>query len=162
MPVARNALFGGYLSEENINPFIPVSAKTATSQVDLQVKVSIFEGKVIIRTKLNLLQVIFKIVHHFQRCPSPRPYFSPRGNPGLKGLTHSTLRVSPEIVVWIFNTFDKNFGIKNDFTKYLKESCWLCSDPHFSFKYFSKNAFAWKILPKLSCYFGCHKHQRVN
>ena len=29
-----------------------------------------------------------------------------------------------EIVVWIYNTFDNNFLILNDFTKNLKESCW--------------------------------------
>ena len=28
-----------------------------------------------------------------------------------------------EIVVWIFDTLNHNFGIKNDSTKYLKESC---------------------------------------
>ena len=30
---------------------------------------------------------------------------------------------NPEIVVWIFNTFDKNLRTKNDFTKHLEESC---------------------------------------
>ena len=34
------------------------------------------------------------------------------------------LRIHPEIVVWILDTSDNNFGIKNHFTKYLKESCW--------------------------------------
>ena len=29
-----------------------------------------------------------------------------------------------EIVVWIYNTFDNNLSILNDFTKFLKESCW--------------------------------------
>ena len=28
------------------------------------------------------------------------------------------------IVVWIYGSFDNNFGIKEDFEKYLKESCW--------------------------------------
>ena len=28
-----------------------------------------------------------------------------------------------EIVVWIYDTFDNNLGIENDFTKYLKRSC---------------------------------------
>ena len=27
-------------------------------------------------------------------------------------------------VVWIHDTFDNNFGIENDFDKYLKGSCW--------------------------------------
>ena len=34
------------------------------------------------------------------------------------------LRISPEIVVWISDTYDYNFGIKINFTKYLKESCY--------------------------------------
>ena len=38
------------------------------------------------------------------------------------------LRVPPEIVVGIYDTFDDNFGTENGFTKYLKESCRLCSD----------------------------------
>ena len=38
-------------------------------------------------------------------------------------LTHKCLRVSHEIVVWIYDTFSNKIGIKNDFTKYLKESC---------------------------------------
>ena len=29
----------------------------------------------------------------------------------------------PEIAVWISDTFDDNFGIEDDLTKYLKESC---------------------------------------
>ena len=29
-----------------------------------------------------------------------------------------------KIVVWIIYKFDNNFGIENNFTKYLKESCW--------------------------------------
>ena len=33
------------------------------------------------------------------------------------------LKVPQEIAVWIFDTFDNNFGIENDFTKYLKERC---------------------------------------
>ena len=41
-------------------------------------------------------------------------------NPYTAGLTHSHLRVPPEIVVWINDTFDDNFKIKNHFTKYLK------------------------------------------
>ena len=28
------------------------------------------------------------------------------------------------IVVWIYNIFVKNYGIKNDFSKYLEECCW--------------------------------------
>ena len=39
-------------------------------------------------------------------------------------LIHSCLRVTLQSVVWIFDTFDKNLEMKNDFTKYLKESCW--------------------------------------
>ena len=35
-----------------------------------------------------------------------------------------TLKRASEIVVWINDTFDYTFGMKNDFTKYLKENCW--------------------------------------
>ena len=34
------------------------------------------------------------------------------------------LKSSSRNVVWFDNTLDKNFSIENDFTKYLKESCW--------------------------------------
>ena len=33
-------------------------------------------------------------------------------------------RVPLEIVFWNFDTFDNNFGIENNLTKYLKESFW--------------------------------------
>ena len=29
-----------------------------------------------------------------------------------------------EIVIWIYGIFENNFAIENDFTRYLKESCW--------------------------------------
>ena len=38
-------------------------------------------------------------------------------------LTHQCLRVTFEIVVWIFNTFNNNLENKPDFIKYLKK-CW--------------------------------------
>ena len=38
-------------------------------------------------------------------------------------------------------------GIDTEFTKYLKESCWLSSDQYFHLKYF-KDAFAIKISQK--------------
>ena len=44
--------------------------------------------------------------------------------------------------VWIYDTIDSNSEIKNNFTKYLKESCWKCSDLHISCKYFLNYAFA--------------------
>ena len=34
------------------------------------------------------------------------------------------LEDSPDIVVWIYDTFDNNFGNENDYAKYFKESCW--------------------------------------
>ena len=37
-------------------------------------------------------------------------------------LTHEHLKV-PEIDVWIDDTFDNNFLVKNNFTEYLKKSC---------------------------------------
>ena len=42
-------------------------------------------------------------------------------------IINSGSRVLPEIiVVWIYDTFDDDFEIQNDFTNYLKESC--CTD----------------------------------
>ena len=38
-------------------------------------------------------------------------------------LIHEHLKVPPEIVVWIDDTFHNNFWIKNNFTEYLKMSC---------------------------------------
>ena len=43
-------------------------------------------------------------------------------------LTHLCLGVPRVIDVRIYSTFDSNYGIKNDFTKYLKKSCWLWYD----------------------------------
>ena len=61
-----------------------------------------------------------------------------------------TLRDPLESTVCYFHTFQNNLGIKQKFTKYLKESCCLASDKHFSFKCFQENALVSKILPKLS------------
>ena len=77
--------------------------------------------------------------------------------PTTDTITHSSLRVPREIVVWIYDAFDDIFEIEDDFTKYLKESCWYYSDEHFSFKYFPKQAFARKISSKLSGRFWMRK-----
>ena len=42
-------------------------------------------------------------------------------------LTPFTLRVPLENIVCHFHTFENNLGIKQKFTKYLKESCCLTS-----------------------------------
>ena len=47
-----------------------------------------------------------------------------KGTLAVNRLTHECLRIPPSIVVWICDTFENNFGIDNDFTKYLRESCW--------------------------------------
>ena len=36
----------------------------------------------------------------------------------------------PESFVEIYNSFDNNLRIRNDFTNYSKKSCWECSDQH--------------------------------
>ena len=41
----------------------------------------------------------------------------------MEVFTNSCSRVPQEIVVWIYDTFDNNFSIENDFTKYFKTSC---------------------------------------
>ena len=50
------------------------------------------------------------------------------------------LRVTSGIAILIYNTFDHNFEIKNDFTKYLKESFCSCSEQHILLKYFTNFA----------------------
>ena len=77
------------------------------------------------------------------------------------------LRVPPESIVCYSHTFENNFGMKEKFEKYLKESCCLVFDEDFSCKYFPKNALVWKILSKLSGLFWvkeCNRHPqaRVN
>ena len=51
----------------------------------------------------------------------------PEGTRQQRGLLSRLLQEwqgeSSEIVVWIYDTFDNNFGIENDFAKYLKENC---------------------------------------
>ena len=59
-----------------------------------------------------------------------------------------TLRVTLERIVCFYRSFCSIFGIKHKFTKYLKESCCLSSDQHFSFKWFPENAFAGEIYHK--------------
>ena len=58
----------------------------------------------------------------------------------LSMLNLFTLRVSLESVVCYSHTFENNFGMKQKFTKYLKESCCLASDLDLSFKYSPQNA----------------------
>ena len=38
------------------------------------------------------------------------------------------LKSSSKIDVCIYHSFDNNFGIDDDFTEYLKESCWYRSN----------------------------------
>ena len=47
-----------------------------------------------------------------------------RHRPDSLLLTHPCLRVPLDIVVCILSTFDSNFEIEDDFTKYFKERCW--------------------------------------
>ena len=61
-----------------------------------------------------------------------------------------TLRVPLKSIICYFHTFKNNLGIKRNFIKYLKESCCMASDYHFSFKYFPKYVLVRKIFPKLS------------
>ena len=52
-----------------------------------------------------------------------------------------TLRGTLESVVCYSYTFENNMGIKRNFNKYLKESCCLASNQHFSFKCFFRKCF---------------------
>ena len=60
-----------------------------------------------------------------------------------------TLRALPEPNVCYFHIFENNLRTKRKFTKYLKESCSLASDKHFSFVCFPENAFVSNIFPNL-------------
>ena len=91
--------------------------------------------------------------------PYTRSWTCPPGQNDI--LTHSYLSIPLEIVVWIYDTFDNNFWIKNYFSKYLKEICWYCFDKHFSFNYFLMYAFTWKISPTLSGCIGVSQHEWV-
>ena len=64
-------------------------------------------------------------------------------------LTHSHLRVPLESIVCYAHTFGNNFEIKRNITKYLKESCYVVSDKHFSFIYFPKDAIVRKNICKI-------------
>ena len=63
-------------------------------------------------------------------------------------LTHSYLETSMTNIVWTYDTFKNIFQINHKLETYLKESCRLVSDQHFSFKYFLKNTFVRKISQK--------------
>ena len=52
-----------------------------------------------------------------------------------------TLRRTLESIVCYSYTFENNLGIKRKFNKYLKESCCLASNQHFSFKCFFRKCF---------------------
>ena len=58
-------------------------------------------------------------------------------------LTRLCFSAPLQIVVWIYDTFDDNFGNKNDKTKYLKESCRKSSDEYFSHISYNNYAYAW-------------------
>ena len=65
-----------------------------------------------------------------------------------------TIRVPLESIVCYSHIFKKNLWIKQKYANYLKDSCCLPSDQHFSFKSFPKNALLSKIFPKSSGLFS--------
>ena len=60
-----------------------------------------------------------------------------------------TLKSSSRNILCYFHTFENNLGLKQNFTKYLKEICSLSSDQHFSFKYFQKKCFCKGNISKI-------------
>ena len=40
-------------------------------------------------------------------------------------------------VVWTYDTYEKNFGFRHGFIKYLKDISWFSYDQHFLFNFFS-------------------------
>ena len=72
----------------------------------------------------------------------------------IKGLNLFTLRLPKESILCYSHTFENNLGIKQKYKKYLKESCYLVNDQHFSFKCFPEKVFVSKILQILSGLFS--------
>ena len=54
-------------------------------------------------------------------------------------------------VVWTYTIPVNNFGFRQKFTKYLKESYWLSSDQHPSFKCFFSKMLWSKDVTKVKC-----------
>ena len=63
-------------------------------------------------------------------------------------------------VVWIIEAYKNKFGINQKFAKYLKESCVLDLDQHFSIKYFLKIAIIKEMLLKQLGGFGHYRHEK--
>ena len=78
----------------------------------------------------------------------------------LLPLTHLCLKNFLMSVIWTCHIFEYNFGMKHEFTNYLKESCRWTSDEQFSFKYFLNITIAREISPKLPGCFGCYWHEK--
>ena len=55
-------------------------------------------------------------------------------------------RVPPATAVWIYDTFETNFGIDNNVYNYLNMDCWQCPDKHFPIEYHLKHTFACNIV----------------
>ena len=74
------------------------------------------------------IMTIFRAMIKHQRnkdASSPRAVHEPQS---IQQITHYHFTVYSQIVVWTYHAFGNNSGIKNDFIKYLKKSCWWCSD----------------------------------
>ena len=84
----------------------------------------------------------------------PRIVHTFRGHSGDEEVNPFTLRVTLESIVCYSHTFENNLGIKRKFIKYLKESCSLASDQHFSIKCSQKKASVSKIFHKSSGLYG--------
>ena len=46
-------------------------------------------------------------------------------------LTYTCMEISVTSVVWTYYTSENNSDVKDKFTKYLKESCWVGSEQYF-------------------------------
>ena len=68
----------------------------------------------------------------------------------ILALTHSHSESPLESIVCYTHTCENKLVIKQNFTKYLKESCCLAYDQYFFFKCFPENVFVSKILQKSS------------
>ena len=84
------------------------------------------------------------IFHNHNSCVALMPVAeitSLQCNLALRVVNPFALRGTLELIVCYSYTFENNLGIKRKFNKYLKESCCLASNQHFSFKYFFRKCF---------------------
>ena len=76
-------------------------------------------------------------------------------------LTHSSLSIPFENVIWFYVTFEDKLRTIHAFPKYLKESCRLCSGKQFYFECFQIMLLKEIRHGKCLVFFGHYRHEWV-